>query len=157
MADWLLEVLRAEGIPRTWNPSISSAELGPAGPEVLSLMVMRRTWRWSTPVLHVTEAGLSIRTIGVREHLSLPPLGPRRSPARLLAHAMRLGGLRLLSDPDTETVAWDDVEHVAYVEGRTPRLTLRRGGRSTSYRAVAVSGDPLQVCARFAYGRVSLG
>lgn len=157
MADWLLEVLRAEGISRTWNPAISSAMLGPAGPEVLSLMVMRQTWRWSTPVLYVTEAGLSVRTMGYREYLSIPPLSPQKTPAQLLAHAMRLGGLELLSDPDTETVAWDDVEHVAYVEGRRPRLTLRRGGRSTSYRAIAISGDPLQACARFAYGRVSLG
>ena len=157
MSEWLLEVLRAEGISRTWSPAVSSAVLGPAGPEVLSLMVMRQTWRWSTPVLYVTEAGLAIRTIGHRERLSIPPISPRKTAAQLLAHARRLNGLQLLADPDTETVPWDDVEHVAYVEGRRPRLTLRRGGRSTSYRAIAISGDPLQACARFAYGRVSLG
>ncbi|WP_310249175.1 M48 family metallopeptidase [Nocardioides sp. BE266] len=157
MSDWLLEVLREEGISRTWYPSISSAVLGPAGPEVLAVLVMKPTWRWTTPVVHVTEAGLAVRQLTYREQLAIPPLRPRKTPAQLLVHSMRRTGLQLLADPDTEVVPWSEVEQVTYVDGRRPRLSVRRGGRRTSYRPVAVVGDPRQACARFTYGRDSLG
>lgn len=157
MAEWLLGVLTSEGISRTWNPGVSSTALGPAGPEVLSVLVMKQKWNWSYPVVYVTEAGLALRRMGYREYMSIGPLSPQKSPDQLLAHSMRIDGLYLLGDQLTEVVPWDEVSHVTYADGARPRLTVRRGGRTTSYRAIGVGGDPLQSLARFVYGRLSLG
>ena len=156
-AEWLLELLRGEGISRTWNPVVSGAVLGPAGPEVHAVLVVVQTWGWWTPVLYLTDAGLGMRRLGYREYLSIGPLSPQKTPAQLLAHSMGLDGLFLLRDPDTEIVPWDQVEHVTYVDGPRPRMIVKRDGRNRSYRASGVGGDPLTALARFVYGRVSLG
>lgn len=157
-AEWLLEVLRAEGISRTWHPGLSSRVFGPVGPEVLALLVTKQTWRYAHPVVYVTNAGLAIRSLGYREYLSIGPISPRKTPMQLLEHSARFDGLALLRDPATEIVPWDEVEHVTYVDGARPRLTVRRRDRrSKSYRAIALAGDPLQALAAFNYGRMSLG
>ncbi|WP_322920269.1 M48 family metallopeptidase [Nocardioides renjunii] len=155
--EWLLEVLRAEGISRTWNPAVSSRVQGPAGPEVLAVVVTKQNWRYAHPVLYVTDAGLAIRTLGHREYHSIPPISPQKTPEQLLEHSTRVDGLRLLVDPTTELVPWDEVEHVTYVDGARPRLTVRRSGRTTSYSAVGVAGDVVQAFGTFVYGRISLG
>ncbi|GAA5107870.1 hypothetical protein GCM10023339_06290 [Alloalcanivorax gelatiniphagus] len=156
-AEWLLEVLRGEGISRTWNPAVSSPVVGPAGPEVRAVLVTAQTWGYAHPVLYVTEAGLAVRRLGYREYLSIPPLSPQKSPDQLPAHSVRINGLRLLSDPDTEVVPWSEVEHVTYVDGARPRVTVRRDGRSTTYRAIGVAGNGREAFAGFNYGRMSLG
>ncbi|RYC04464.1 M48 family metallopeptidase [Nocardioides zhouii] len=156
-AEWLLEVLRAEGIPRTWNPGVSSTAVGPKGPEVLAVLVVKQSMRWSFPVVYVTEAGLAVRQMGYGECWSIPPLSVRKSPAQLLAHSVRIDGIFLLGDPQTEIVPWGEVEHVTYVDGARPRLTVRRRGRSRSYRVIGVAGSALDALARFNYGRMSLG
>lgn len=156
-AEWLLEVLRAEGISRTWHPGLSGRVFGPVGPEVLALLVTKQNWRYAHPVVYVTDAGLAIRSLGYREYLSIGPISPQKTPTQLLEHAARFDGLALLRDPATEILPWDEVEHVTYVDGARPRLTVRRrGGGSKTYRAIALAGDPLQQLAAFNYGRMSL-
>lgn len=156
-AEWLLEVLRAEGISRTWNPGVSSRVLGPQGPEVLALLVAKQNWRYAHPVVYVTDAGLAIRSLGYREYLSIGAISAQKTPTQLLEHSARVDGLMLLRDPDTEIVPWDQVEHVTYVDGARPRLTVRRrNGSSKSYRAIALAGDPMSRLAAFNYGRMSL-
>ena len=156
-AEWLLEVLREEGISRTWNPGVSSRVLGPASPEVFAVLVTKPSWRWAHPVLYVTDAGLAIRSLGYREYLSIPPLSPQKTPVQLLEHSVRFDGLELLRDPATEVVPWSEVEHVTYVDGARPRLTVRRrNGGSKTYRAIALAGDPMSRLAAFNYGRMSL-
>ena len=156
-AEWLLEVLRAEGISRTWNPGVSSRVLGPQGPEVRAFLVTKQNWRYAHPVVYVTDAGLAIRTLGYREYLSIGAISPQKTPTQLLEHSARIDGLMLLRDPDTEIVPWDQVEHVTYVAGDRPRLTVRRrDGSSKTYRAIAFAGDPMSQLAAFNHGRMSL-
>lgn len=156
-AEWLLEVLRAEGISRTWNPGVSSRVLGPQGPEVLAFLVTKQNWRYAHPVVYVTDAGLAIRSLGYREYLSIGAISAQKTPAQLLGHSARIDGLMLLRDPDTEIVPWDQVEHVTYVAGARPRLTVRRrDGSSKTYRAIAFAGDPMSALAAFNHGRMSL-
>lgn len=156
-AEWLLEVLRAEGISRTWNPGVSSRVLGPKGPEVLALLVTKQNWRYAHPVVYVTDAGLAIRSLGYREYLSIGAISPQKTPMQLLEHSARFDGLALLRDPATEIVPWDEVEHVTYLDGERPRLTVRRrGGGSKSYRTIALAGSPLEQLAAFNHGRMSL-
>ncbi len=156
-AEWLLEVLRAEGISRTWNPGLSGKVLGPVGPEVPAVLVLHYPWSKTHLVIHVTEAGLAFRRIRRREYLSIGPLSPQKTPAQLLEHSMRIDGLFMLRDPDTEMVPWDEVEHVTYTDGERPRVAIRRSGTTKSYRAVGVGGEPVTAFARFIYGRISLG
>lgn len=157
VAEWLLEVLRAEGISRTWNPGVSSRVLGPSGPDVRALLVTKQNWRSAHPVIYVTDAGLAIRTLGYREYLSIGAISAQKTPTQLLEHSARVDGLMLLRDPDTEIVPWDQVEHVTYVDGARPRLTVRRrGGGSKTYRAIALAGSPLEELAAFNHGRMSL-
>ncbi|RYB94589.1 hypothetical protein EUA93_09685 [Nocardioides oleivorans] len=154
-ADWLLEVLRSEGISRTWNPVVTRAVIGPTGPQVLSVMAARQKLRPTPRVVHVTEAGLAVRPVALRELVSLPPLGRRTPPDQVLAHSVHLSGLELLSDPATTVVPWHEVEHVAYVDGAPPRLTVRRDGRATSYRLDAVAGHAAESLAAHLDGRMS--
>ncbi|SEB70550.1 Zn-dependent protease with chaperone function [Nocardioides exalbidus] len=143
-AEWLLKVLRAEGISGTWNPVVSSVVIGPTGPQVLSVLVVRQKLRWSPRVVHVTEAGLVVRRIGLRELVAIPPLGRRTDPQQVLARSVRTSGLALLSDPEATVVPWDAVEHVEHVDGDPARLVVRREGRATSYRVEAVAGDVVE-------------
>jgi Zn-dependent protease with chaperone function len=141
-AEWLLRVLRDEGVSHAWHPSVSVAMLGPAGPSVLAVLVPARTWTGVQPVVMLTEAGLAVRRLGVGRQLRIGSFGPQTSPEDVLSHAVRIDGLSLLTDAGTELVPWTEVEQVAYAGGERPQLTYRREGRATSYRVVALAGDP---------------
>jgi Zn-dependent protease with chaperone function len=162
MAEWLLEMLREEGVSRTWTPGISGPDRsGPTGPEVLTVAVARDLRRASYQALWVTDAGLAVRRMGLIEMLGVPPLGRPKNAYLILDYAEGLGGTFLVGDDATEIIAWSDVEHVTFLDGTSPTIRLRirgeKGQRRFRVETGAVSGVRLfDALARFNHGRMSL-
>lgn len=157
-AEWLLEVLREEGVSRTWRPGLSVTQVGPAGPEVHALAVCRPGWRGRYPVLYVSDAGLGVRHIGFREWVGVHPLGLRKQPRDVLLHAAQVADVRLLTHPGVRIIPWADVEGVRLVQGVSPQVVIRSRGRRVDVRVFpgGLAGDLFGALARFNQGRMTL-
>ena len=157
-AEWLLELLREEGVSRTWRPGLSLAQAGPTGPEVHAVAVGRPGWRGRYPVLYISDAGLGVRNIGFREWVGVHPLGLRKAPRDLLVHAGQITDTRLVTDPRVRITPWADVETVRLVQGTSPRVVVRSPGRRVDVRVFpdGLAGDLFGALARFNQGRMTL-
>lgn len=157
-AEWLLELLREEGVSRTWRPGLSQSQAGPTGPEVHAVAVCRPGWRGRYRVLYISDAGMGVRNIGFREWVGIHPLGLRKTTRDLLVHAGQITDTRLVTDPRVRITPWADVEAVRLIQGASPRVVVRSAGRKVDVRVFpdGLAGDLFGALARFNHGRMTL-